>query len=73
MRVVTSFFLIGISLIGLAQKPSKKDKLVKINTSYGEMVVVLYDQTPFHKENFISWLSRENTIARFFIGSLKTS
>jgi len=31
----------------------KKDFLVKIKTNYGEMVAILYDETPKHKQNFI--------------------
>lgn len=36
---------------GCAQ--SKKDYVVTIKTSYGDMVAILYDETPKHKENFI--------------------
>ena len=32
---------------------AKKDYLITIKTSYGDMKVILYDQTPKHKENFI--------------------
>jgi peptidyl-prolyl cis-trans isomerase B (cyclophilin B) len=31
----------------------KKDYIVTIKTSYGDMVAILYDETPKHKENFI--------------------
>lgn len=30
-----------------------KDYLVKIKTEYGDMTVVLYEQTPLHKKNFL--------------------
>lgn len=30
-----------------------KDYLVKIKTEYGDMTVVLYDETPLHKKNFL--------------------
>lgn len=36
------------------QKVSKYDQLVTISTTFGEMKVVLFDDTPLHKENFIS-------------------
>jgi peptidyl-prolyl cis-trans isomerase B (cyclophilin B) len=39
-------------MIGCAQK-SGKDYVVTIKTSYGDMVAILYDETPKHKENFI--------------------
>lgn len=32
---------------------AKKDHLVTIKTSYGDIKVILYDQTPQHKENFL--------------------
>ena len=31
----------------------KDDYLVTISTSYGDMVILLYNQTPLHKKNFI--------------------
>ncbi len=48
-------------LIGLAtlsplqaqQKPSKTDYLVSLHTSLGDIVLVLFDQTPKHKANFL--------------------
>jgi cyclophilin family peptidyl-prolyl cis-trans isomerase len=42
------------SLIAIAETMAqKKDFIVTIKTSYGEMVVILYDETPKHKQNFI--------------------
>jgi len=43
---------------GCAQKKSK-DYVVTIKTSYGDMVAILYDETPKHKENFIK-LAKEH-------------
>jgi len=40
-------------VIGLAACGGNKEKLVKIKTSHGEMTVLLYDETPLHKANFI--------------------
>jgi peptidyl-prolyl cis-trans isomerase B (cyclophilin B) len=37
----------------LAQKPKGKDKLVTIETPQGEIKLVLFDDTPKHKENFL--------------------
>ncbi|WP_299704724.1 peptidylprolyl isomerase [uncultured Pontibacter sp.] len=43
----------------LAQKaPKGKDQLVTISTPMGEMKLVLFDDTPLHKENFLK-LARE--------------
>ncbi len=36
-----------------AQKKSRKDYLITISTEFGDMQLVLFDQTPKHKENFI--------------------
>jgi peptidyl-prolyl cis-trans isomerase B (cyclophilin B) len=47
-----SIFLLFISLmVSCAQE--KKDFVVTISTSYGDMVAILYDETPKHKENFL--------------------
>lgn len=35
------------------QKPVSKARLVDITTSYGDIVVKLYDSTPKHRDNFI--------------------
>lgn len=41
-----------------AQKKSKKDKLITIYTSYGDMKAILYDQTPLHKQNFLKLVDK---------------
>ena len=41
------------------RKSRKKDYLVTIQTTYGPMQLVLYDQTPKHKENFIKLVERK--------------
>lgn len=51
-RIGLTFLLTTLLFMGCAQK-SGKDYVVKIKTSYGEMVAILYDETPKHKENFI--------------------
>ena len=45
--------LFGLSLSISAQKPSKKDFVVMLKTKFGDMAIILYDQTPIHKENFL--------------------
>ncbi|CAN5146123.1 peptidylprolyl isomerase [soil metagenome] len=47
ITVILTFILVS----SCAQ--SKTDMVVTIKTSYGEMVAVLYDETPKHKENFL--------------------
>ena len=36
-----------------AQKESKYEKLITISTQFGEMKIILFDETPKHKANFI--------------------
>lgn len=57
-RVFFISFLSVCSIImtGCAQK---KDYVVTIKTKYGDMVAILYDETPKHKENFIK-LAKEH-------------
>ncbi|MBD2751800.1 peptidylprolyl isomerase [Spirosoma validum] len=43
----------------LAQNRKKKDYLVTLTTAYGPMKLVLYDQTPKHKENFIKLVNQK--------------
>jgi peptidyl-prolyl cis-trans isomerase B (cyclophilin B) len=52
-----SAILLILFISGCAQ--NKKDFVVTISTPYGEMVAVLYDETPKHKANFIE-LARKN-------------
>lgn len=42
-----------------AQNRKKKDYLVTLNTEFGPMRLVLYDQTPKHKENFIKLVNQK--------------
>lgn len=45
---------ITLAIDGLAQKSSSKsDEVVIISTSEGEMTILLFDETPKHKENFL--------------------
>ncbi len=47
-----SLFLSFTFLLGCAQN-KKTDYVVTIKTKYGDMIAILYDETPKHKENFI--------------------
>ena len=40
-----------------ATVPQKKGQKVRISTDYGDMVVLLYDETPQHRDNFIKLVS----------------
>lgn len=64
MKRISLFFLLITSLLAFASfKPNKKDKRTKvlIHTEYGDIKVVLYDETPLHRDNFIK-LVKEGTI-----------
>ncbi len=63
-----TFLLVFLSFLfcGLAQNTDKQNKknekvfYVKIETSYGDMVVKLYNETPKHRDNFLK-LVKEGT------------
>ncbi|GAB3035079.1 peptidylprolyl isomerase [Spirosoma pulveris] len=48
-----------IPALAIGQNRKKKDYLVSLNTQYGTMRLVLYDQTPKHKENFIKLVNQK--------------
>lgn len=59
-RLVTILALSFFTLISsCAQKSSKSDYVVTFKTSYGDMVAILYDETPKHKANFVK-LAKEH-------------
>lgn len=45
--------LLLMPVLSVAQNRKKKDYLVTLTTDFGALRLVLYDQTPKHKENFI--------------------
>ena len=49
-KLILSLLIIG-TIAACGDK--NKDYLVKIKTEYGDMTVVLYDETPLHKKNFL--------------------
>ncbi|TDB64097.1 peptidylprolyl isomerase [Arundinibacter roseus] len=50
---------------GWSQRAQKKDYLITLSTPYGAMKLILFDQTPLHKANFIK-LTKE----KFYDGLL---
>jgi cyclophilin family peptidyl-prolyl cis-trans isomerase len=55
-RILLFLLFVGHLVLGqdsLAKKVSKKDVLVTITTSLGDIRLVLFDETPKHKENFL--------------------
>ncbi|RMG60146.1 MAG: peptidylprolyl isomerase [Bacteroidetes bacterium] len=58
MKSLFAYALLPLLLTFMAVVPAdspakKKDEVVVMSTPYGEMIIVLYDQTPKHKENFL--------------------
>ena len=55
-------FLTGVCAQGADKQKGKAEKVyyVKIETSYGDMVVKLYNETPLHRDNFLK-LVKEGT------------
>ncbi len=54
---IISFLL--VTTVAFAQKKSKKDYLVTLKTTYGTMHMVLFDDTPLHKANFIKLVEKK--------------
>ena len=53
MKRVFTICIISICFIIASSCAQEKDYVVTIKTRYGDMVAILYDETPKHKENFI--------------------
>lgn len=51
--------LIAASLLLMTSCAQNKDAVITIKTSYGDMIAILYDETPKHKANFIK-LAKEH-------------
>ncbi len=55
---MTKIFSIALLTIFLLSCAAEKDYLIKIETRHGEMLAVLFDETPVHKQNFIALAER---------------
>ncbi|MCC2546828.1 peptidylprolyl isomerase [Hymenobacter sp. BT175] len=53
--LLSVFVLLAASVAVAAKKPkkSRKDQVVTISTSQGDIRLILFDQTPLHKANFL--------------------
>ena len=60
MFIRFTWFIILISILGCQQKDKNEDTLVIIHTQLGNITLVLFDDTPKHKESFIN-LAKEGT------------
>jgi cyclophilin family peptidyl-prolyl cis-trans isomerase len=52
-RLVLLTALLLATSAGFAQKEKRKDYIVTLSTDFGTVKMVLFDQTPKHKENFL--------------------
>jgi peptidyl-prolyl cis-trans isomerase B (cyclophilin B) len=59
MKKISTISLFSICLIIINSCAQNKDYVVTIKTSYGNMIAILYDETPKHKANFIK-LAKEH-------------
>jgi len=59
MKRIPFICLFSVFMVIMSSCAQNKDYVVTIKTRYGDMVAILYDETPKHKENFIK-LAREH-------------
>ena len=63
MSLKRSFFLIILTLVIFVahgqEQSDDTDYLITINTDYGKIKLILFDDTPLHKENFIALTKAE--------------
>ena len=45
--------IIGLSSYGIKKKNDKYDYVITVSTEFGDMKLILFDDTPIHKANFI--------------------
>lgn len=53
MNKLLSIIFLQVLFSGCGQESGGNDYVVTIKTNYGDMIAILYDETPKHKENFI--------------------
>lgn len=66
IRSLLSTVLFCLLLTACAQD-KKGEQVVTIKTSFGDMVAILYNETPRHKENMIKLINQKFTIVFSFI------
>ncbi len=65
MRKITLSFLIIVALLS-GCRDKNKDYLVKVQTEYGDMTILLYDETPLHKKNFLKLVKEKEYDSTIF-------
>ncbi len=61
-----NILFIILSLAFALSACAKKDYLITVKTSYGDIKIILYDQTPQHKENFLKLAQNGDYDSTFF-------
>lgn len=59
IRSLLSTAMLCLLLTACAQNNKKTESVVIIKTSYGDMIAILYDETPKHKENFLKLINQK--------------
>ncbi len=62
---ITAVFLLIFMSCSNAKETNKSTR-VQISTSFGDIIVELYDETPLHRDNFINWSKMVFTTACCF-------
>lgn len=52
-KVLRTIFFIGLVFLSFNSQYYSQTYKLKISTEYGDMMVLLYDETPLHRDNFI--------------------
>lgn len=58
--MLKKFLLLGIFIITALFATAQEGTKIKISTEFGDMIAVLYDDTPLHKENFLKNIKKGN-------------
>lgn len=53
VKITFLLLVLAVNVPAIAKGKPKKDTIITITTPFGEMVAVLYDETPQHKANFL--------------------
>ena len=51
--LIALLILFGLSSCGILNLGKMKNQKVKIETTEGDITLLLYDETPLHRDNFI--------------------
>lgn len=58
MKISTVFLAVICTLLTLQLSAQTGHRKVKVTTSHGKMIILLYDETPQHRDNFIKLVKR---------------